>query len=127
MSQSPLASFDPFAPHPFTNINNGFIAMPPPPSQYPRPIPSTHAPPYPYHPTSPSSLPGSHNTTPLAAPKPQYASSPPSSSASSTSSTPHAKHASKGIFVTFKPDGRSTPDLEDILAKKKVLQTWGQK
>ncbi|TFY79298.1 hypothetical protein EWM64_g4712 [Hericium alpestre] len=122
MSQSPLASFDPFAAHPFTNMKNASIPIPPAPSQYPQPIPSSHA--ATHAPTQPSSLPSSQTPSPLAlaAPRPKHAA--PHAALASTS-TP--KTSNKGIFETFKPERRATPDLEDLLAKKKGVQTWGKK
>ncbi|KAA1471326.1 hypothetical protein DENSPDRAFT_837302 [Dentipellis sp. KUC8613] len=126
MSQSPLASFDPFAAHPFTNLKNASIPAPPPPSQYPHPIPVSNTPSL-HHATSshtpvqPSSLPSAQTPSPLTAPVPKRATAQPSSSAKST------KTNSKGIFVTFTPERKATPDLEDILAKKNGLQTWGKK
>ncbi|GJE98127.1 hypothetical protein PsYK624_143490 [Phanerochaete sordida] len=106
MSQSSvLASFDPLAVHPFTNTS-GLLPKPAAPSQYPMPLPSpaTLA-------TAPS------NMAHVAAPQAKRAS-------------PSKSGSKKGpIFVPFRPE-RSSPDLEDILLKKKVSdvlsnkQTW---
>ncbi|KAI0318349.1 hypothetical protein OF83DRAFT_1171183 [Amylostereum chailletii] len=120
--QSLLASFDPFAAHPFTNTN-GVMPSPPMPSKYPRPIPHAHST-FAHAPTHPSSLPTSQSMTSPAAPHPHHASPSPSSP---TSSGHHPTTSSKGIFVMYTPDRRATPDLEDILSKKKRAQTWSTK
>ncbi|THH16466.1 hypothetical protein EW146_g4184 [Bondarzewia mesenterica] len=112
MSQS-LSSFNPFAEHPFTNVKKATIPIPPSPSQYPRHIPSSRAVAHRVH-LSPSSLPSTQTPIHLAAPQPQYPSPAP----------PHPSSASnrveQGIFVTFTPERRSTPDLEDIFVQKDV-------
>ncbi|CAA7265437.1 unnamed protein product [Cyclocybe aegerita] len=104
MPQSPLlASFDPFATHPFTN-GSGVPPRPPLPSSYPVPIPSRQAQPYyggtitQYPPlsSSASSTSSSQSSTPLRAPRPQRANSP---------MTP-----ARPIFVPFRKDA-SSPDL----------------
>ena len=112
---SVLASFDPLAVHPFTNTS-GLLPKPAAPSQYPMPLPppSTLAAP---------TAPATNGTPAVHAPQPKRAS-------------PATKSPSKGapakgpIFVPFRPE-RSSPDLEDILLKKKVSdalankQPWG--
>ncbi|ETW85461.1 hypothetical protein HETIRDRAFT_141440 [Heterobasidion irregulare TC 32-1] len=60
----------------------------------------------------------------LASPQPHATMSPIPTSHSPTGIVPPQQ--SKGIFVTYQPDRRPTPDLEDILSKKKVAQTWGR-
>ncbi|KAF8894693.1 hypothetical protein BD779DRAFT_1783321 [Infundibulicybe gibba] len=111
MAQSPLlASFDPFATHPFTN-NSGVLAQPPRPSQYPIPIPSPHHRQN-HFPTSFSTSPSSPTNNqgvspPVKSPQPRrtQASSPPKAA----SSPPQP------IFVPFR-QATSSPDL--ILKKK---------
>ncbi|KDQ59506.1 hypothetical protein JAAARDRAFT_33082 [Jaapia argillacea MUCL 33604] len=119
MSNSVLASFDPFAVHPFTN-SSGLMAPPPPPSQFPRhpPSPPQHATEG-AHSTAPTSPPVSPSSSPIPpatihAPRPRRANSPPQVSSTSPP---------KAIFVPFRPE-RSSPDLGDILVKKKVTY-WG--
>ncbi|KAI0654743.1 N-terminal glutamine amidase-domain-containing protein [Cubamyces menziesii] len=116
MSNSVLSSFDPLATHPFTN-NSGLLPKPAAPSQYPHP-----------HPSPSKALPSSNGvsqgpiilaTAPVHAPQPKRASAPKSSSS-----------GPKPIFVPFRPE-RSSPELEDILLKKKFVDafqgkgTWG--
>ncbi|KAI9056877.1 hypothetical protein FKP32DRAFT_1598757 [Trametes sanguinea] len=110
MSNSVLSSFDPLATHPFTN-NSGLMPKPAAPSQYPHPHPS------------PSKVASTNNgasgqppiiltTAPVHAPQPKRA--------------PHPKSSSSGpkpIFVPFRPE-RSSPDLEDILLKKKFVDAF---
>lgn len=106
MSHSILKNFDPHAVHPFTN-SSGLMPKPTPPSQYPHPLPS----------------PATIATPPtggfMHAPQPSRAL--PQKKPSGTRQQP--------IFVPFRPD-RSSPDLDDILLKKKVhdamanKQTW---
>ncbi|EKM55909.1 uncharacterized protein PHACADRAFT_256842 [Phanerochaete carnosa HHB-10118-sp] len=113
MSQSSvLASFDPLAVHPFTNTS-GLLPKPAAPSQYPMPLPSSA--------TLATAPPSTAAPPALAAPQPRHA---------SPSKAGGAQGAKKGpIFVPFRPE-RSSPDLEDILLKKKVSdvlsnkQTW---
>ncbi|TBU29040.1 hypothetical protein BD311DRAFT_302649 [Dichomitus squalens] len=114
MSNSVLSSFNPLATHPFTN-NSGLMPKPAAPSQFPHPLPS-----------SSKAMPGNHAsaqgpilvTTPahLHAPQPKRA-SPPKPSSHSHSSGP------KPIFVPFRPE-RSSPELEDILLKKKFSDAF---
>ncbi|KAI0350074.1 hypothetical protein OH77DRAFT_1413641 [Trametes cingulata] len=109
MSNKVLASFDPLATHPFTN-NSGLMPKPAAPSQYPHPHPS------------PSKAASATNgvsqgpiiltTAPVHAPQPKRAAPPKSSSS-----------APKPIFVPFRPE-RSSPDLEDILLKKKFADAF---
>ena len=106
MSNSVLSSFDPLSTHPFTNTS-GLLPKPAAPSQYPhaasssKPHPTTHAAPGPIILT----------TTPVHAPQPKRASPAKSSS------------GSKPVFVPFRPE-RSSPDLEDILLKKKFSDAF---
>lgn len=107
---SVLASFDPLAVHPFTNTS-GLLPKPAAPSQYPLPLPSpaTLA-------TAPAPAPS------VVAPQPKRAGGP-------THSGGAARTQKGPIFMPFRPE-RSSPDLEDILLKKKVhdvlanKQTW---
>ena len=100
MTHSVLSSFDPLATHPFTN-NSGLLPKPAAPSKYPLPIP-----------TSRTSAQTSSSSTPIHAPQPSR--SPP------TSRSTKSNAGTRGpIFVPFRPE-RSSPDLEDILLKKKV-------
>ncbi|KAI8998995.1 hypothetical protein BD414DRAFT_476652 [Trametes punicea] len=107
MSNSVLASFDPLATHPFTN-NSGLLPKPAPPSHYPHPHPS----PSKAAPASNGASQGPIILTTVHAPQPKRAS--PSKSSSS---------GPKPIFVPFRPE-RSSPDLEDILLKKKVADAF---
>ena len=104
MSQSLLASFDPLAVHPFTN-SSGLLPKPTPPSQYPHPLPS------------PATL-----ATPPVSPAQGFVHAPQPSRA------PKKGPASaKGpIFVPFRPE-RSSPDLDDILLKKRVSDVLANK
>lgn len=105
MSHSIFASFDPLAVHPFTN-SSGLMPKPMQPSQYPHPLPST------------ASL-----ASPPMSPPQGYVHSPQPSRAVSQKKAP----ASKGpIFVPFHPD-RSSPDLDDILLKKRVSDVFVNK
>ncbi|KAH9038980.1 hypothetical protein EDB85DRAFT_2141547 [Lactarius pseudohatsudake] len=123
MSSSSL-KFNPFGNNPFTDHVKGAIPQPPPPSKYARGVPSAYL-------QNPLSPPTTQPTTPpLVAPIPQYA--PPqmvtarsTSSASSTSSSSSSVSTSKQIFTLYRPDGRATPELEDVLLKKK--STWSKK
>lgn len=110
MSHSVLASFDPLATHPFTN-NSGLMPKPAAPSQYPHPISSS------LKASSSPSAPSKQNTMPLHAPKPQ---------SHTQRSSPHKSTAKGPIFVPFRPD-RSSPDLDDILLKKKVSDAFANK
>ncbi|KAI0003348.1 hypothetical protein BJV74DRAFT_881788 [Russula compacta] len=126
MSSSSLldSSFNPKLQHPFTDHTKGAMPIPPPPSKYGQGVPSTH---YTY-PQKPQSLPSSQPPSPLSAPTPQYPPPQmiPSSSASSSSSLSSVS-SSGGIFTIWGgPDGRRTPELEDILSKKKK-PTWSRK
>ena len=125
MSSSPLANFNPTnGNYPFLNHTKGALPIPPPPSKYPQGVPSGN---YTY-PQKPQSPPGSQPPSPLNGPVPQYppqmTSSYSTSSASSTSSSP-VSSSGGGIFTLYRPDGRRTPELPDILSKKK--STWNQK
>lgn len=104
MSHSVLASFDPLAVHPFTNTS-GLLPKPAQPSQYPMPLPS------------PATL-ASTAPSALHAPQPKHA--------SPSKGQPAKGGAKAPIFVPFRPE-RSSPDLEDILLKKKVSDALGGK
>ncbi|KAI0691184.1 hypothetical protein BC835DRAFT_129201 [Cytidiella melzeri] len=105
MSQSTLASFDPLAVHPFTNTS-GLLPKPTAPSQYPHPLPS------PATIASPSTAVSGY----VHSPAPQRR-------------AVHGAHMKQPIFVPFRPE-RSSPELDDILLKKRVhdvmanKQTW---
>ncbi|RPD59121.1 hypothetical protein L227DRAFT_576348 [Lentinus tigrinus ALCF2SS1-6] len=103
MSNSVLSSFDPLATHPFTN-NSGLLPKPAPPSQFPQTVSTSKA-----HPSHPTQGPIILTTTPVHAPQPKRA--------SAKSSGP------KPVFVPFRPE-RSSPDLEDILLKKKFADAF---
>ncbi|KAH9857638.1 hypothetical protein C2E23DRAFT_881223 [Lenzites betulinus] len=103
MSNSVLKSFDPLATHPFTN-NSGLLPKPVAPSQYPHHSPSKAAP-------ANNASQGPIILT-THAPQPKRAAPPKSSSS-----------GPKPIFVPFRPE-RSSPDLEDILLKKKFVDAF---
>ncbi|THH32981.1 hypothetical protein EUX98_g1204 [Antrodiella citrinella] len=109
MSHSILASFDPLATHPFTN-NSGLMPKPTPPSQYPLPIPSSQQ----RQKTAPSA-PSKQHTLPMHAPQPM-----------SQRSSPMKNGSRAPIFVPFRPE-RSSPELDDILLKKKVSDAFSNK
>ncbi|OCH90302.1 hypothetical protein OBBRIDRAFT_812793 [Obba rivulosa] len=104
MSQPSLTSFDPLATHPFTN-NSGLLPKPTAPSRFPRPIPpaakTVHA--------DPSRAPAPRTAAPIQSPAPKRGA--PSAKPGSS--------AAKPIFTPFRPE-RSSPDLDDILLKKRV-------
>jgi len=112
MSQPAFASFDPLATHPFTN-NSGLLPKPTPPSQFPHPIPSQLRTSY----SDSASTPGQPS---LHAPQPKL------SSSSSKSITRSNSNAPRPIFVPFRPE-RSSPELDDILLKKKVSDVFTNK
>jgi hypothetical protein len=129
MPSSLPVSFNPHGDHPFTNHAKAAMPAPPPPSKYPQGVPSAHV--TFGQPQKPSSLPGTPSS-PHSGPIPQYPTvqyAPPqlvpSHSASSNSSSSSVS-SSKGIFTPYRPDGRGTPDLEDILSVKKK-PTWSKK
>ncbi|KZV71773.1 hypothetical protein PENSPDRAFT_391653 [Peniophora sp. CONT] len=99
-SQSPLASFDPFAAHPFTNTS-GLMARPPPPSPYG--VPS-------------SFRAGSATSSQIMSPPPPTPRTP---------LTPPPRKRDTGVFVPFTPDRQPTPELEDILIKRRPQ--WARK
>ncbi|KZT28521.1 hypothetical protein NEOLEDRAFT_1058217 [Neolentinus lepideus HHB14362 ss-1] len=118
MSHPVLGSFDPFAVHPFTS-NRGLAPQPPQPTGFPAPIPTAMLVPSAAAPVSPSSTPSStppSSQNPLHAPRPRRAYSPASSNTSSRQQQP--------IFVPFRPE-QSSPDLPDILIKKKPAHGFG--
>jgi len=122
MTHSVLASFDPLATHPFTN-NSGLMPKPAAPSKYPHPAPS-HAKstmPMTTQPNTRPRTPTQHNKSNVHIHAPQPTRSSPAKQSS---------HHSRGpIFVPFRPE-RSSPELDDILLRKKVSdvlsnkQTW---
>ena len=128
MSSSPLKSFNLGGNYPFMDHTKGAIPTPPPPSQYPQGVPSTHF--AVNYPQKPQPQPVSQPPSPLNPPLPQYpppqmvGSYSPGSSASSASSV----SSSRGIFTLYRPDrdGSRTPELEDILSAKKK-PTWSRK
>ena len=128
MSNSVLSSFDPLATHPFTN-NSAVLPKPAAPSQYPHHVPasskSVHSAAHPHphaHPHAHAQGPIILATTPapahghghVHAPQPKRAAAPAKAGSSS---------GPKPIFVPFRPD-RSSPDLEDILLKKKFADAF---
>ena len=125
MSQSPLANTNFInGNYPFMDHAKGALPIPPPPSKYPKGVPSANY----IHSQKPPSLPGSQPPSPSGSmPQypPQMVSSYSTSSASSTSPSPGSS-PSGGIFTIYRPDGRRTPDLPDILSTKKK-STWNQK
>ncbi|KAH9929646.1 hypothetical protein B0H21DRAFT_826181 [Amylocystis lapponica] len=100
VSQPVLSSFDPLATHPFTN-NSGLLPMPTPPSSFPHPISSAY---------NTSSIDPKQSTY-MYAPQPKHAS--PSQKSKANAGGP------RPIFVPFRPE-RSSPELDDILLKKRV-------
>lgn len=119
MSQSILATFDPLATHPFTN-GSGLLPKPAQPSKYPRPVPPVLRAGVPPPAQQPAQRPTdpSKNAASIHSPQPKR-------------STPKPSPNTRGpIFVPFRPE-RSSPDLDDILLRKKVSdalsnkqQTW---
>lgn len=109
MSNTVLSSFDPLATHPFTN-NSGLLPKPVAPSQYPHSVPSSNALPHPHAPAQGSII---LTTTPVHAPQPKRA---------LPKRSPHSS-APQPIFVPFRPE-RGSPDLEDILLKKKFSDAF---
>ncbi|KAI0730115.1 hypothetical protein C8Q72DRAFT_746527, partial [Fomitopsis betulina] len=105
-TRTAFASFDPLATHPFTN-NSGLLPKPVAPSQFPRHIPT---------PLRDATAAPLSNANAIHAPLPRKAPSP----AKTTSSGP------RPIFVPFRPE-RSSPDLDDILLKKKVSDVFANK
>ncbi|KAI0747679.1 hypothetical protein C8Q80DRAFT_1219147 [Daedaleopsis nitida] len=103
MSNSVLSSFDPLATHPFTN-NSGLLPKPAAPSQFPHPPSASKA-----HPAPGNII---LTTAPVHAPQPKRA-----YPAKTSSSGP------KPVFVPFRPE-RSSPDLEDILLRKKFADAF---
>lgn len=116
MSPSVFSTFDPLATHPFTN-NSGLLPKPAAPSQYPHAIPSSSK-------TIPANepvnirahAPAPSSSSAMYAPQPKRASS--------------KSHSSAGgagpIFVPFRPE-RSSPELDDILLRKKVSDAFANK
>ena len=110
-TQTAFTSFDPLATHPFTN-NSGLLPKPVAPSQFPRPIPAPLR-------ADAATVPVP-STNAIHAPQPRKVPSPSKSSARMTSSGP------RPIFVPFRPE-RSSPELDDILLKKKVSDVFANK
>ncbi|TFK42975.1 hypothetical protein BDQ12DRAFT_677118 [Crucibulum laeve] len=120
MSHSPLlASFDPFATHPFTN-NSGLAPRPPLPSQYPIPIPSPRA--QVYYPSSNGDYSDNMSASPSSPPSTQ--SSPPGVYSPQprrrAPGSPHSHSPAQPIFVPFRQES-SSPDL--VLKKKRPTQS----
>jgi len=111
-TQTAFSSFDPLATHPFTN-NSGLLPKPTAPSQFPHSIPA---------PLKANVATALERSAPNAirAPHPRKAPSATQSSTKSTSSGP------KPIFVPFRPE-RSSPELDDILLKKRVSDVFANK
>jgi hypothetical protein len=135
MSKPPLASFDPFATHPFTNNNvlsKDNNASPADPSKYPSPIPFSL--------TQQSSLHGATNKSPSSSNALSPLSpSPPPPALPRSIQAPQPKHRlpdsvfpsrngpakqRNPIFVPFQQD-RSSPELEEILLRKQLTQVLG--
>lgn len=113
MDQSALKSFNPFITHPFTN-NNALKSNPLPakPSDQPRSIPSSAAQ---YSANAPGQIQRQSSTT-IHSPQPSR----PITLAKQQSVQRHPK----AIFTTFQQD-RYSPELEEILLKKKLMQALG--
>jgi hypothetical protein len=125
MSQSPLTNTNFInGNYPFMDHAKGALPIPPPPSKYPKGVPSANY----IHSQKPPSLPGSQPPSPSSMPQypAQMVSSYSTSSTSSTSSSSPGSSPPSGIFTIFRPDGRRTPELPDILSTKKK-STWNQK
>lgn len=105
MSKIVPASFDPFATHPFTN-GSGLMPKAPQPYPYPRPIPSAAQNNPQLYAQQPSSVPTMQTPAQFHAPQPMR----PSSHQLASAKPQH-------VFEPFKLD-RSSPDLQDVLAKK---------
>ncbi|KAF9646274.1 hypothetical protein BDM02DRAFT_3100124 [Thelephora ganbajun] len=120
---SALKSFDPFATHPFTN-NNALERYPPPamPSKYPRPIPLSVAQ---YTAGTPAHMqpPRQQSSTPNTIHSPEPRRPIPLASSQQSSNATHQRHP-KPIFTPFHQD-RSSPELEEILLRKKLTQALG--
>ncbi|EIN07839.1 hypothetical protein PUNSTDRAFT_126734 [Punctularia strigosozonata HHB-11173 SS5] len=121
MTSPNLGSFNPFAVHPFTNG----AGVPPQPAQ-----PS----PYALHSTSTAYARTSRtpSSTPSSSPATTPSSTPPSSGSPIVMvPTAHRKRQTSSkpqpqpIFEPFRPDGRASPELGDIVTKRKVVQAWG--
>lgn len=118
MTQSNLLNFDPLATHHFTNGNAVQHCQPPPqPSKYPRPIPSSatqYLAGIPAHMQTPRQPSSTNNT--IHSPEPirpiPLAKSQPSCS----------QRRREPVFTTFQQD-RSSPELEEILLRKKLTKT----
>ena len=123
MAQSTsLKHFDPFATHPFTN-NNALQRHPPPapPSKYPRPIPSSvsqYTAGTPAHMQTPRQSSSTPNT--IHSPEPRR----PIPLVNSHQSSNPAHQRQKAVFTLFQQD-RSSPELEEILLRKKLTQALG--
>ncbi|KIM80795.1 hypothetical protein PILCRDRAFT_822073 [Piloderma croceum F 1598] len=103
-------NFDPLATHPFTNTS-GLAPQPLQPSKYPYPI---STPPHNVNSKSDAST-SPPSSPPIHSPRPRRGSpSKPSSG------------QTKPIFVPFRQD-RSSPDLGDILSKKKSPSSFDSK
>lgn len=121
MAQSTsLEHFNPFATHPFTN-NNALERYPPPapPSKYPRPIPSSVSQ---YTAGTPAHMqaPRQSSSTPNAIHSPEPRRPIPLVNSQQSTNQRHPKP----IFTPFHQD-RSSPELEEILLRKKLTQALG--
>lgn len=119
-SSSVLKAFDPFACHPFTN-NNVLDRCPPPtmPSKYPHPVPTSNQ----YTAGTPA-----HMQTPRQSPTNNTIHSPeprrPITLVNSHQSSNSAQRQPKPIFTPFHQD-RYSPELDEILLRKKLTQALG--
>jgi hypothetical protein len=113
---STLASFNPHAIHPFTN-NNALDRFPPPtkPSKYPQPFSSSAQYTTPAHMQAPRQQSSTPNI--IHSPEPRRAVPQQSSNAS-------RRRCPEPIFIPFHQD-RSSPELEEILLRKKLTVALG--
>ncbi|KAF9792886.1 hypothetical protein BJ322DRAFT_1103339 [Thelephora terrestris] len=120
---STLNEFNPFTTHPFTN-NNVIDRYPPPamPSQYPLPIPSSatqYTTGTPSHMQSPRQSSYTNNT--IHSPEPRR----PITLVNAQQQSHSTRQGyPKPIFTRFQQD-RSSPELEEILLRKKLTQALG--
>ncbi|KAH6918995.1 hypothetical protein BKA70DRAFT_37496 [Coprinopsis sp. MPI-PUGE-AT-0042] len=110
-AQSPLASFDPFANHPFTN-GSGLMPEAPYGSAYPMQFAAARAP-------------KSYYPSPASSPAHSGSSTPSSRGQSTPLYSPQAHHgSSKPIFVPYSRSDASSPEL--VLRKKAAYNMVGK-
>lgn len=119
---SSLKHFNPFDTHPFTN-NNALERYPPPakPSQYPRPIPPSVAQYTAGTPAHMQQAPRQSAPNTIHSPEPRRPI--PLVNPQQSTNPSHQRHP-KQVFTLFTQD-RSSPELEEILLRKKLTQTLG--